>query len=63
MFGTYNLNKEMISLIVVFFDIGAAYCFFIAFIILKLFQIVTHHEINEEVVVASDFSVQIEGLP
>ena len=57
------LTKETIALVVVFCDIGISFLAFFSFLYLRAFQNITAIEINEQVVSASDFAVQIKNLP
>eukprot|EP00347_Sterkiella_histriomuscorum_P019608 403340984 len=61
--GKLYLEKSKVALVVVILDLIIAFFFWISFVYLRAFQNITLHEINESVITASDFTVQIKHLP
>ena len=60
----YYLSKEVIALVVVLIDAGLGLLlYFFLGIYLRSMQHMTMHEINESVLTASDFTVEIRNLP
>ena len=57
------LPKESIAMIVVVLDLLVGVLILAQFAYIRLMQTVTAREINEQVVTARDFAVQIKGLP
>ena len=57
------LKKEKVALVVVLLDIAISFILYFGFQHLRAMQLLTNSEINESIVVAQDFGVQIWGLP
>ena len=57
------LQKSEVALIVVLIDLGVTFIFYMSFIYLKNMQNIIQVEVNDTVVTASDFAVQIDSLP
>ena len=57
------LSKESIALIVVLVDLGVTFFMYLTFVYLRAMQYITSYEVNESVVDASDFTVEIKTLP
>jgi hypothetical protein len=59
----FYLSKEQIALVVVIIDIGVTFFMYITFIYLRAMQFITSYEVDEAVVTAADFAVEIDTLP
>lgn len=58
-----QLSKFKVAMIVVILDLSIALIFLFSMIYLRAFQNITAHEIDESVITASDFAVQIRNIP
>ena len=58
-----RISKELIALAIVFSDLLIGFILFFAFRFLKVFQEITENEIEESMVTANDFAVEIRGMP
>ncbi len=63
MINKFYLSKEQIALVVVIIDIGVTFFMYITFIYLRAMQFITSYEVDEAVVTAADFAVEIDTLP
>ncbi len=57
------LEKDKLALIIVLLDLGIAFFMYLTFLYLKAMQNITDVEINEAVVTAADYAVEIKTLP
>jgi hypothetical protein len=57
------MKKEKVALIVVLLDILISFVLYFGFQLLRTMQLRTNSEINDSIVVAQDFAVQITSLP
>ena len=57
------LSKDQIALIVVLLDLGISFLMYLSFVYLRAMQKITAAEVDEAVVTAADFAVQIKTLP
>lgn len=53
----YTISKSTLSLLIVASDILCSYSFFIALVILKMFQLVTSNEVNKNTMTSRQFTV------
>ena len=59
----YYLDKERVALIVVFLDVVISLMMFFLFQFLRAIQVLEDSEINEAIVQAQDFAVELRNLP
>lgn len=60
--GDNSITKNVVSLVVIACDLGIAFAIFFALIFLKMFHFRTSHELNEDFVNPSEFTVQIVNI-
>ena len=63
LFGLPSFSKNQVAIIVVLFDLLICVVYFFSCIALKMYQMTTSYEINEALITANDFGVQVKNVP
>lgn len=61
--NTFSVSKDRVALVVVIFDLLCSFVLYFNLLALKKHQSIVKHDINEQTLMANDFSVQMKQQP